>query len=334
MVERLGKKGAVAKMIKCLALLLLLVLTAVPNAGQRAHENLIKAGLNDDPRTTAVPAVTPSPAAPATNEPAASNAPAPCDGVTFTRSLKYGENSRNVLDVATAQSSGMRRPVVVFVAGDSFAGDGSKTAPNPLVDQAMCFAAQNGLVAFSVSYRLAPASPWPAGSKDVAAAISWIHENADLFGGDKQEIIPIGYATGAFHLASFLAHPEFQERDSYVAGAVLVSGVYRPTPDAGDGEKAYFGTDESKYDSQSALPGLAALDVPLVVAWSRVDAPRFVTQGEKLKDTLCGAGHCPRFALLTKRGSPASVFDLDGAGSDLHERLRQLIGQIDARGLP
>jgi len=324
-------------MIKCLAFSLLMALATAsggPNAGQRVDDHLIRVGLDDNARAIPAPVATPSPAAPALNAPPASTDPAACEGVTFTRSLKYGENSLNILDVATGQSSGMRRPVVVFVAGDSFTGDRSTTVANPLIEQAMCFAGRNGLVAFSVSYRLAPAASWPAGSKDVAAAISWIHENADLFGGDKQEIIPIGYATGAYHLASFLAHPEFQERDSYVAGAVLVSGVYRPTQDAGDGEKSYFGTDASKYDSQSALTGLTAVDVPLLVAWSQDDGPRFVSQGEKLKDLLCGAGHCPRFALLTKRGSPASVFDLDGAGGDLHERLRQLIGQIDARGLP
>jgi acetyl esterase/lipase len=321
-------------MIKCLAFSLLMALTAMPDASQQLRDHLIRVGLDDDPRAMPAPVVTPGPATPSLNAPPASTDPAACGGVTFTRNLKYGPDSRNVIDAATGQTSGTRRPVVVFVAGDSFTGDRSTTVANPLLEQAMCFAGRNGLVAFSVSYRLAPAASWPAGSKDVAAAISWIHENADLFGGDKQEIIPIGYATGAYHLASFLAHPEFQERDSYIAGAVLVSGTYHPTPDAGDGEKAYFGTDASRYDSQSALPGLTALDVPLLVAWSQADAPRFVTQGEKLKDVLCNAGHCPRFALLSKPGSPASVFDLDGAGSDLHERLRQLIGQIDARGLP
>ena len=64
------------------------------------------------------------------------------------------------------------------------------------------------------------------------------------------------------------------------------------------------------------------------------DAKRFVAQGEKLKDTLCGAGHCPRTVLLSKASSPGAIFDLDGASADLHDRLRQLIGQIDARGLP
>ena len=324
-------------MIRCLAFSLLMALTAVtgsPHAGQSVDGHLIRVGLDDDHHATTTPVITPSPAAPSSSELPASTDPAACTGVTFTRGLKYGEDSLNVLDAASGQASGTKRPVLVFVGGDSFTGDRSTTVANPLIEQAMCFAGRNGLVAFSVSYRLAPAASWPTGARDVAAAISWIHENADLFGGDKQEIIPIGYAIGAFHLASFLAHPKFQERDSYIAGAVLVSGIYRPTRDAGDGEKAYFGADAGKYDSQSALPGLTALDVPLLVSWSQADAPRFVEQGEKLKDVLCGAGHCPRFALLTKPSSPASVFDLDGASADLHERLRQLIGQIDARGLP
>jgi acetyl esterase/lipase len=241
----------------------------------------------------------------------------------------------NILDVASGQTKpGGKRPVLVFVAGDSFAGGGDAPTVKPLVEQAMCFAARNNLVAFDVSYRLAPAATWPTGAKDVSAAISWVHENADLFGGNKQEIIPIGYGTGAFHLASFLAHKEFQERDDYVAGAVLVSGIYHPTADVGEGERAYFGTDTSTYDSRSAIPGLTAIEEPILLAWSSADAPTFIAQGEKLKQQLCNAGHCPRTAILTKRGSPASVFDLDGESGNLHDRLRQLIGQIDARGLP
>jgi acetyl esterase/lipase len=288
--------------------------SSLQGVGPRPAEHLIRTGLDTDP-------------APGT--------PAACDGVTFTRGLKYGGDNLNILDVATAQARpGVKRPIVVFVAGESFTGDGKMGAMSPLVEQAMCFAGRNGLVAFSMSYRLAPAAPWPAGARDVAAAISWVHENADLFGGNKQEIVPIGYAAGAFHLASFLAHQEFQENDSYVAGAVLVSGIYRPANDGGDGERSYFGNDASKYNDRSALPGLVKIDVPLVVAWSRADQPRLVAEGEKLKDLLCDAGHCPRAVLLSKPSSPASVFDLDGNSGDLHDRLRQLIGQLDARGLP
>ena len=74
--------------------------------------------------------------------------------------------------------------------------------------------------------------------------------------------------------------------------------------------------------------------MPIVLAWSSADPQHLVAQGEKLKERLCGAGHCPRTALLTSRGSPASVFDLDGSGDSLARRTRQLLSQIEARGLP
>jgi acetyl esterase/lipase len=311
------------------------VVSGLPGTSQHRFGGLVRAGLDDAPHPPGPPAS--EPPAPATSkDAAASGNQASCSGnVTFTRSVRYGGDNRNVIDVATAQTApGAKRPVLVFVAGDSFAGDGSTAAIGPLVEQAMCFAANNGLVAFHVSYRLAPEAAWPAGAKDVAAAISWVYENADLFGGNAQEIIPVGYGAGAFHVASFLAHKEFQEKDDYIAGAVLVSGIYHPTADIGEGERAYFGTDTSTYDKRSAIPGLTAIEEPIVLAWSSVDAASFIAQGEKLKNMLCAAGHCPRTTVLSKPSSPASVFDLDGASADLHELLRQLIGQIDARGLP
>ena len=91
----------------------------------------------------------------------------------------------------------------------------------------MCFAARNGMVGVRMAYQLAPANPWPGGARDVATAISWIRDNIDLFQGNPQEIVAIGYSVGASHVASYLAHPELQVRGHGVAGVVLVSGVYR-----------------------------------------------------------------------------------------------------------
>ena len=56
--------------------------------------------------------------------------------------------------------------------------------------------------------------------------------------------------------------------------------------------------------------------------------------GRALKEKLCGAGHCPRIAVLKERDSPASVFGLDGTGDSLAERTQQLLSQVQARGLP
>jgi len=257
-----------------------------------------------------------------------------CDGVVLSRKVKYGDSERNLLDVASsADKAPGLRPVLLFVAGDSFADDGGADAA-ALRDQAMCLAAQNGLVGVTMTYRLAPADPWPAGARDVAAAISWIHQNIDLVGGDPQAVVAIGYSVGAFHLASFLAHKELQNTDSSIAGAILISGIYRPGNEAGEGERSYFGTDANTYDARSAFPGILEVDEPIVLAWSSADSPDLVAQAEKLKQRLCGAGHCPRTAVLSSRFSPASVFGLDGTGESLAGRTKQLISQIETRGLP
>jgi acetyl esterase/lipase len=258
----------------------------------------------------------------------------PCSGLSLSRGLKYTDSKENLLNVATRGDKGAHsRPVLLVVAGESFTEEGT-SADWALRDQAMCLAARNGLVGVAMSYRRAPAYQWPSGAKDVAAAASWIHQNIDLFGGDAREIIAIGYSVGAFHLASFLAHKELQVADSDVAAAVLLSGIYHPGAEVGEDERSYFGTDTSKYGDRSAFPGILAVEVPIVLAWSASDPPRLVKQAEQLKARLCGAGHCPRIAELMNRETPAAVFDVDGSGKSLAERINQLIGQIEARGMP
>jgi acetyl esterase/lipase len=322
-------KGLATCLFNAWLLMAQAVAAGLPIPRSSLANDFVLAGLSDDPSAAPEPAGVPTPDGP---QQAASHCSA---GVTFTRSVKYADDDKNVLDVATAQTApGARRPILVFIAGSGFSSAQGFSPADAVIDKAMCFAASHGLVAVDVSYRLAPAATWPAGAEDVAAAISWVSENADLFGGNAQEIVAIGYGAGAFHLATLLSHKEFQDRGDNIAGAVLVSGIYEPTEDADQSERAYLGADVSTYRVRSALPGLADVEQPLLLAWSSADAPRFVVQGERLRTMLCDAGHCPRTVVLGQPSSPASVFDLDGTSADLHQRLRQLIGQLDARGLP
>ena len=320
-IDARAPSGCGSKMIKYLAFSLALALTAASAQVVRpgalpVASNLVRVGLVDEP-----------------NQPVSLEET--CKDVSFTRSVKYGDADENVLDVATTENkAGESRPVLLIVAGQHFASDDAAPTPNPVEDEAMCLAARHGMVGVHVKYRLAPANPWPAGARDVSAAISWVHQNADLFKGDAQAIIAVGWSVGAFHLASYLAHPEFQEADNYIAGTVLVSGIYHADADIGEGVKSYLGTDASKYGERSAFPGILKIEDPIVLAWSTDDPPHLVAQAATLKDKLCGVGHCPRIAVLKDRDSPASVFGLDGTGDSLAERTQQLLSQIEARGLP
>jgi acetyl esterase/lipase len=260
-----------------------------------------------------------------------------CEGVLISRRLRYGESDLNVLDVATGDSrQGSMRPVLLFVAGESFTGEsGAPNSGGEMQDAAMCFAARNGMVGVKVGYRLAPANPWPAATKDVAAATSWVRQNIDLYGGNAGEIVAVGYSAGAFHVASLLAHPELQTRDADIAGAVLLSGIYRIGADASAAEKSYFGDDASKYDERSAFPGILTVETPLLLAWSALDPPRLIAEGERLKEQLCKSiAHCPQTSVLTGRDSRAAVLALADTSGGLAQAIMELIREIEARGLP
>ncbi|MDA9525541.1 carboxylesterase [Bradyrhizobium sp. CCBAU 11434] len=306
-----------------LALFLLLAATAasaqgVTPARPAAPSDLVLTGLTD-------------------NDTTAGGVARLCEQVAFSRGLRYGDSEANVLDVATSETTkaDTPRPVLLFVAGDTFTGDrGAPELSRDIQDEAMCFAARNGMIGVRVNYRLAPAATWPMGATDVAAALSWVHGNIDLFNGDAREIVAVGYGAGAFHVASLLAHPELQTDRADVAAVVLVSGIYRVGKDASDGEKAYFGNDVAQYDRRSVYPGILNVDEPIVLAWAANDPANLVAQGETLKKTLCGAGHCPRATLLRSHDGIASAFGLDGSGDSLAEPTLLLVHQLEARGLP
>lgn len=259
-----------------------------------------------------------------------------CEQVTFSRGLRYGESEANVLDVATSTTKAdTPRPVLLFVAGDTFTGDrGAPDLSREIQDQVMCFAARNDMIGVRVNYRFAPLATWPTGATDVAAALSWVHGNIDLFNGDARAIVAVGYGAGAFHVATLLAHPELQTDGADVAGVVLVSGIYRAGKDANDSVKAYLGNDANQYDQRSVFPGILNVDVPIVLAWATDDPAGVIAQGETLKKTLCGAGHCPRDSLLRNRDGIAGAFGLDGSGNSLAEPTLLLVRQLEARGLP
>ena len=130
----------------------------------------------------------------------------------------------------------------------------------------MCFAVRNGMVGVKINYRLAPANPWPSGAKDVAAATSWVHQNIDLFGGDRDEIVAVGYSVGAFHVASLLAHPELQdERFQRRRRRAGVGHLPRERRTPAPPKDAYSAATRSKYEARSAFPGILDIETPLLL---------------------------------------------------------------------
>lgn len=128
-------------------------------------------------------------------------------------------------------------PVLVYFYGGGFvAGDGSE----PRYDGASM--AQKGIVTVTVNYRLnifgffahpalSDESPYHAsgnyGLLDQNAALKWVYENIEEFGGDPEKITIAGESAGSISVSAHMASPLSKD---LIAGAIGESGAsIKPT---------------------------------------------------------------------------------------------------------
>src|SRR5690606_17740509 len=146
--------------------------------------------------------------------------------VVVERDLKYGEHERHRLDVH--RKDGLAgAPVLVFVHGGGFVMGDKSSVETPFYDNIGTYAAQQGMVGVTVTYRLAPANRWPSGPEDLARVVGWLRDNVARYGGDPDRIVLAGQSAGATHVAGYVAHKAHHAVEGGgIAGAILMSGIY------------------------------------------------------------------------------------------------------------
>jgi arylformamidase len=202
--------------------------------------------------------------------------------VQVTRELQYGPDERNRLDVFRTASTASA-PILVYIHGGGFV-TGDKTTPgSPFYDNAGQWAARQGWIGVTMTYRLAPAHRWPSGPEDIARAVSWLREHAVEYGGDPHRIFLAGHSAGAAHVAAYIAHDRFHPGTAGIAGAILISGLLDlssqpPSPYT----TAYFGEDARVIADAATITGLVATSMPLLFTISEFDPGIFQDQAARL----------------------------------------------------
>ena len=221
--------------------------------------------------------------------------PEPWAGATVTRDVAYGSDPLQKLDVFVPEAQGTKRPVLLFVHGGGFTR-GDKHGPF-YPDNITLWAARNGMVGVNINYRLAPKDVWPAGAKDIAAAIAWARANVARYGGDPERIVIFGHSAGANHVADYVAHPEVQGAEAKaVRGAILLSPFYAPT--VGQAH-AYYGTDAALQTAEPLTEGLRKSGIPLFLGNAEFDPEQFKTFATSLRTALCATpARCPAYVYL------------------------------------
>jgi triacylglycerol lipase len=241
----------------------------------------------------------------------------PYAGLVVTRDVKYGSADRHLLDVfADERAAGPRRPVLMFVHGGAFVSGDRRAPPgSPFYDNIVVWAARNGFIGVNLTYRLAPAHPWPAGTEDVAAAVRWVREHAAGRGGDPERVFLMGHSAGATHVATYVAHPRFHGAGGPgIAGAILLSGLFDLSAVSPDPPiRAYYGEDTARWAERGSLAGLVQTRVPLLVVVAELDPPMFEDQSARLGRALCDAGRCPRAVTLPGHSHMSEVYAFNSA---------------------
>jgi len=132
------------------------------------------------------------------------------DEVVVENNIEYSnpDNQHLQLNMARPGAGEGPFPAVVFIHGGGFRA-GSRQGYDAQIKRM----AQQGYVAVTVSYRLAPKYPFPAAVHDVKAAVRWLRANAAKYRIDPDRIGATGGSAGG-HLAQFLGVtadiPEFE----------------------------------------------------------------------------------------------------------------------------
>ncbi len=140
---------------------------------------------------------------------AAAQTPAVPDNVILERDVAYSSpgGERLAMDIARPKEGGTH-PAIVCIHGGGFrAGDRKSWLP-------LCLRlAQRGYTAATITYRLAPKSPFPAAVQDSKTAVRWLRANAAKYGIDPTRVGVMGDSAGGtlvLMLATTAGVPEFE----------------------------------------------------------------------------------------------------------------------------
>ncbi len=251
----------------------------------------------------------------------------PYRGVAVTRDEAYGSHERQRLDVFAPDGIAEPRPVVLFVHGGGFVGGERRTPGTPFYDNVGVWAARNGFVGVTMSYRLAPQHRFPAGPDDVASAVAWIRKNIAAHGGDPDAIVLLGQSAGASHVAAYGARA--QHNDS-VRALALMSGVYDFAPfETAPNIRAYLGDELGRLRAASSIAGVVASNLPVLLCISEFDTPAFHEQAHLLAQAIFERdGRCANFLYLPRHNHLSQITHLNADGIEdrlLADRLAEFV---------
>lgn len=182
----------------------------------------------------------------------------------------YGDHPDETLDLWLPPGDGPF-PLHVFVHGGYWRAlskhDASFPAPGYLA---------GGCAFAALDYSLAPRVTLDVIVDQVRRAVVWVGERAASLGCDPRRVTWSGHSAGAHLVGMAVADPAVAR---WIAGAVLVSGVFDLVPLLGTTIGDEVGLTAESAERLSPVASVPRLDVPLVLTHAEHDTDHFRRQG-------------------------------------------------------
>jgi acetyl esterase/lipase len=143
-------------------------------------------------------------------------------GVEVTRTIRFADGKRGLLDVYAPQGI-VNAPLIVF-----FYGGGWESGERADYRFAAVALAKRGFVVVVPDYRVYPEVCFPDFLADAAKAVRWARRNAEEFGADPGLVTLIGHSAGAYIAAMLALDRRWLDGKSQaaLAGVVGLAGPY------------------------------------------------------------------------------------------------------------
>ena len=211
------------------------------------------------------------------------------DGTILHGNIPYNKDTlqKHLLDIYIPANAKGKLPLVIFIHGGGWLSN-DKYADMGYMKKTVAEIVSNGYALASIDYRFSTQAVFPAQIQDCNRAISFLYDNADPYGFDKNRFAVMGFSAGG-HLASLVGLSENNEVKSFYMPGTSSSFSFKAVADFyGPAELILFPGANDPNSPEGLLLGAAPLARPdLAKAASPVtyvdknDPPFLIIHGEK-----------------------------------------------------
>jgi acetyl esterase/lipase len=210
-------------------------------------------------------------------------------GTTLHGNIPYNNDTvpKHLLDIYLPPNAKGKVPLVIFVHGGGWLVN-DKYADIGYMKKTVAEIVSSGFALASIDYRFATQAVFPAQMQDCNRAISFLVDNADKYGLDKNRIAVMGFSAGG-HLASLIGLSKNNNVGSFFMEGTNKAFNFKAVVDFyGPAELILFPGNNDPKSPESLLIGATPLSRPdLAKAASPVtyvdknDPPFLIIHGEK-----------------------------------------------------